>query len=120
MARLAARLIELITLPDEMTEVLSAIEPAACDRDAIAGDGTGLAQIDMARGRLIHRVELVQGRVARYQVVAPTEWNFHPAGPLARGLIGLPSTDAETLADQARWLVVALDPCVAYRIAFDA
>ena len=115
MARLAARLIELIALPDEMAAILSAIEPAELGRDAIAGHGTGLAQIEMARGRLIHRVELADGVVTRYQVVAPTEWNFHPAGPLVQALSGLPPTPA--LADQARWLVTALDPCIAYRIA---
>ena len=114
MARLAARLIELIALPDEMTAVLSAIEPADRCRDAIAGDGTGLVQIEMARGRLIHRVELTDGSVTRYQVVAPTEWNFHPAGPLVRAVSSLPPT--AVLEDHVRWLVTALDPCVAYRI----
>jgi hypothetical protein len=44
-------------------------------------------------------------------VLAPTEWNFHPEGVVARALAPLPpDMDAPSLA----WLMVAFDPCVPF------
>ena len=37
-------------------------------------------------GRLIHAVEIADGVVKRYRILAPTEWNFHPQGAAAKGL----------------------------------
>lgn len=116
LARMAARLLELVAAAAAMRQAASevAADPGGVDRPV--RDGTGLAMIEMARGRLIHRVELADGLVARYQIVAPTEWNFHPEGALAQGLrrrVVADAGDAETAAALA---VTALDPCVAYRI----
>jgi hypothetical protein len=117
-ARLAARLIELAELPARMAALLPDILPAG-PAPAGRGSGAGLIQLEMARGRLVHRVELADGVVARYQVIAPTEWNFHPAGPLAHALGGLPPAEPEVLADRARWLATALDPCVPFAVTVD-
>ena len=75
-----------------------------------------LGAVETARGLLLHRVRLVDGRVAHYQIVAPTEWNFHPDGALVRGLRTMVADDDETLEQRARLAVQALDPCVAFRI----
>lgn len=78
------------------------------------GVRSGLAWCEMARGLLLHAVTLdAQGRVLRYRMVAPTEWNFHPRGPVARALALLP---AQADAARVRLLVAAYDPCVAVRI----
>ena len=69
-----------------------------------------------ARGLLLHRAVLAAGRVVEYQIVAPTEWNFHPAGPLVQGLEGDEAFDAALLERNARLAVQALDPCVACNI----
>ena len=52
-------------------------------------------------------------QVTRYRIVAPTEWNFHPDGALARGLRERPVDGPETARREAHVLVQALDPCVA-------
>jgi hypothetical protein len=49
--------------------------------------------------------------------VAPTEWNFHPRGPLVSGLLGL-SAD-ESLSDTVLMLVQALDPCVPVEVTVE-
>lgn len=75
---------------------------------------TGAAWVETSRGLLAHVVALRDGRVVRYRILAPTEWNFHPDGPLARGLAG---TEADSEAAVLRALqlqALALDPCVAY------
>jgi Ni,Fe-hydrogenase I large subunit len=65
---------------------------------------------------LLHRATVTEVHVTGYQIVAPTEWNFHPQGALARGLEGAAATDAMALERDARLVVQALDPCVACRV----
>jgi len=62
----------------------------------------------------VHRVELEHNGVRRYQILAPTEWNFHPAGAAAQGLMQLPAEDAYVLHRLATLLINAVDPCVGY------
>ncbi len=80
--------------------------------------GEGMAWTEMARGLLVHWVRLEGAafeRVAAYRVLAPTEWNFHPQGVLARALQALPSGPAAH--DAAARLAVSFDPCVRFRMA---
>lgn len=81
--------------------------------------GVGLAQVQAARGLLVHRVVIQAGRVADYRILAPTEWNFHPQGAAALGLATLPDADDATLRRLAGLFVTALDPCVAYDVRLD-
>ncbi len=87
--------------------------------EPILPPGVGLAQVQAARGLLVHRVALQAGRVADYCILAPTEWNFHPQGVAALGLATLPNTDDRTLLQLAGLFVTALDPCVAYDVHLD-
>ncbi|HLN24210.1 MAG TPA: nickel-dependent hydrogenase large subunit [Patescibacteria group bacterium] len=112
-ARIAARLVELDLTAQKMQDYLLGL----CNDNGsmltlVTGHGLGI--VEAARGRLIHRVELQEGCLARYQILAPTEWNFHPAGALAQGLVGAPA--GADPAYRARLLVAALDPCVATRV----
>lgn len=74
--------------------------------------GVGRALVETARGLLMHELVLVGERVADYRIVAPTEWNFHPQGPLSGWLIGRPCADVAELRRFAAQAVAALDPCV--------
>ncbi len=80
------------------------------------GNGIGLAQVQAARGLLIHRLELRQGRVYDYRIVAPTEWNFHPEGVVASGLKQLRAGSPNELQRQAELFINAVDPCVQYAL----
>ncbi len=115
-ARMAARLVELAVLVGSLAAART--DDATESRIAAfaSAPGEGLAAVHTARGLLLHRVRLAGGRVADYQIVAPTEWNFHPDGPLARGLLGHAATEEPTLLRDARLAVQALDPCVACEI----
>jgi hypothetical protein len=78
------------------------------------GPSEGLGWCEMARGLLVHWVQLSDdGRVADCRLIAPTEWNFHPFGAAARALAQLP---LQADAAQVRLLVAAYDPCVAVEI----
>ena len=83
---------------------------------AAPGPDTGIAQVEAARGRLLHRAVVRDGRVVNYRIVAPTEWNFHPGGVVSRALATLPWSDRRSAHDQADLFVTLMDPCVAYSL----
>ncbi len=78
--------------------------------------GTGRALVEKARGLLMHEISLDGDRVADYLIVAPTEWNFHPRGPLPRWLLGHDASDREALRSLVARCVAALDPCVRWEL----
>lgn len=86
---------------------------ATLEHGALAlGAGRGIAWVEMARGLLLHVAEAGDGGgLRRYRVVAPTEWNFHPEGAVARVLH---EAGAHTAAMTAA--MAAFDPCVPYVI----
>jgi hypothetical protein len=114
LTRLAARLAELASLPGRIGALLDGLAPGAPALAPEAPTGRGLAQVEAARGRLIHWVRLERGMVRDHRILAPTEWNFHPCGVLPSGLRTLPAD--EDLPRLARLLVDAVDPCVECRI----
>lgn len=92
-------------------------QPLSCGALTLA-DGVGMAWTEMSRGLLMHWAQLEPGehradsaRVARYHVLAPTEWNFHRDGGFARWLAGAAHTTA-----QVRLAAAALDPCIEFRL----
>jgi Ni,Fe-hydrogenase I large subunit len=77
-----------------------------------------LAQVEAARGRLVHRVDIDdRGMIQRYQILAPTEWNFHPRGIVRKGLGNLQGRNDEELDQLARIFINAVDPCVGYSLS---
>lgn len=109
LARLAARLVVLAESLREMSELVHDLD---CEPGSeLPGlDGEGVALSEAARGLLAHRVVLKDGLISQYQILAPTEWNFHPEGPLVRSLTGVPA--GPDLEQRAKLMVHALDPCV--------
>jgi len=83
------------------------------------GDGTGLARVETARGLLLHLMQVKDGRVARYVIVAPTEWNFHPQGAFVGEIVGSPAATRDAAERLARRLALALDPCVGFEVAVE-
>jgi len=108
LGRLAARLVEL-------AELLNG-EPAERMGATTISRGDAIAWVETARGLLTHRVTLDGETIARYQIVAPTEWNFHPRGALAVELAALRAADRAQLGRRVELLVQSLDPCVAWGV----
>jgi hypothetical protein len=110
-ARFVARLRELALL-------LAGRATAQVGARSLPG-ASGIAWVENARGLLIHKARLDQGRIGDYRIVAPTEWNFHPQGALAAALSGNPAVDLDAAKRHAARCVNSLDPCVAFSIEFD-
>lgn len=111
LVRIVARLAELAQL--FVTLRLDTVAaPAPAGQTA---DGWGCAQVEAARGRLVHGVETEAGYISSYRILAPTEWNFHPQGVVTQALGSLQGSD-DNLERQARLLINAIDPCVGYEL----
>jgi hypothetical protein len=108
--RLSARWMELIEIANVNRRTLATDDAPFLASGAInLADGQALAWCEMARGLLFHWVQLdAEGKVQDYRVVAPTEWNFHPGGALARAVAVLSPGQSQ----MAQLLAAAFDPCV--------
>lgn len=104
--RLTARLLDLLRKLDPATSVPAAQSPRP---------GVGVA--GAVRGVLGHRAEVVDGRVASYGMLSPTDWNLAPDGLLTRVLAALPV--GEDLPLLACLSVACVNPCVATTIMVD-
>jgi hydrogenase large subunit len=120
-SRVLARLLELARLVVWAESWVAALRPgepfhAPSRRDLPDGRAVGLHEA--ARGALGHWVELRGGRIARYQIVAPTGWNFSPRdvhgqpGALEAALAGTPVGDDETTPVAVQHVVRSFDPCM--------
>jgi Ni,Fe-hydrogenase I large subunit len=112
--RIAARLVELAWLLDALRGPVG--DTSHWVRAWSLGAGIGLAAVQTARGLLMHCARVGDDRVDDYRIVAPTEWNFHPDGALAHGLVGTEAEDEATLTARAGLAVLALDPCVGFAV----
>jgi hypothetical protein len=87
------------------------------------GAQQGMAWVEMARGLLVHQVELHgeggDARVSDCRVLAPTEWNFHPRGEVAQRVAAMDATrPAEETGHRVRLLMAAFDPCVPFEMRY--
>lgn len=106
--RLASRWVDLLEITCATPD--SASDQVLSSGTLALGDGQTLAWCEMARGLLLHWCQRdSSGAVQDYKVIAPTEWNFHPQGTLARTVSALRADDRRT----AKALAAAFDPCVA-------
>jgi hypothetical protein len=111
LARLVARLVEIARLP-------ALLLCTAADREAPAalGEGRGIAATETARGRLVHYVQVLEGRIADIRILAPTEWNFHPLGVVAESLRNLSAGPLDEVKRKAELIIETIDPCVGYEL----
>lgn len=120
-SRILARLVEVARLIPAMEAWVRALEPGQpyCAPQPPPESGRGVGLVEAARGLLSHWVAIEEGRIARYQIVAPTTWNFSPRdgkgtkGPLETALEGTPVAPGETAPLAVQHVVRSFDPCMA-------
>ncbi len=118
--RVVARLLELARLIPAMEGWIRAIRPGEpfCAPPIAPADGTSVGLVEAARGTLGHWLSLQNGRIANYQIVAPTSWNFSPRdaqgnpGALETALAGTPVLPGETTPVAVQHVVRSFDPCM--------
>lgn len=108
-------MIEIRATPDQLRAVLRGELPSDLVTAAPLAANDAIAAVEGARGRLHHLVALdPHGRVSQLEMLAPTEWNFHPQGALCRALSALQLRADGADQQRVERLVAAFDPCVAF------
>ncbi|EJW11478.1 Uptake hydrogenase large subunit [Rhodovulum sp. PH10] len=119
-SRVIARLVETARVTLAMERWARALDLSApfCVADVPERDGPVAGLVEAARGTLGHWVTIRDGTIARYQIVAPTTWNFSPRdaagipGPLEQTLVGTPVGDLGARAPAIQHVVRSFDPCM--------
>jgi hydrogenase large subunit len=118
--RVVARVLEVAQVLPWMERWLAALVPGE-PFNAGPGtlrDGQATGSTEAARGALGHWVTVQGGRIAQYQIVAPTTWNFSPRdaagtpGALEAALVGTPVRPGETMPVAVQHVVRSFDPCM--------
>ncbi len=116
--RATAQLLEVFELLNKVKHNYTNIksENISYDVQFPSLETNALVQLEAARGRLIHQLSIKDEKIKSYQILAPTEWNFHPEGVLNHMIKSLNFTDKKDLITKVKLLVNAIDPCVGYSI----
>ncbi|MDK9698203.1 MAG: nickel-dependent hydrogenase large subunit [Siculibacillus sp.] len=119
-SRVAARLLEVAAVLRAMETWVDRLAPGEpfCTGGGEPTDGSGIGLVEAARGGLGHWMTVRGGRITRYQIIAPTTWNFSPTdgagvpGPLERSLEGLRLAGLGARAAAVQHVVRSFDPCM--------
>ncbi|MGY4363165.1 Ni,Fe-hydrogenase I large subunit [Bradyrhizobium sp. i1.7.7] len=68
---------------EQWTRALRLSEPF-CDKSRELPDGSYVGLVEAARGSLGHWMAVRDGKIERFQIIAPTTWNFSAARFLRR------------------------------------
>ncbi len=119
-ARVVARLLEIALLVPAMENWVRSLAPGEpfCNQWQLPESASGVGLVEAARGALGHWLRIERGKIASYQIVAPTTWNFSPRdaagvpGALEQALVGLPIGATETTPLAVQHVVRSFDPCM--------
>lgn len=119
-ARVVARLLEIALLVPDMERWALRIAPDEpfCDQVTLPDEAQAAGLVEAARGALGHWLAIRDGKLARYQIIAPTTWNFSPRdrfgtpGALETALVGLPMHTDGSVPALVQHVVRSFDPCM--------
>jgi len=116
-SRVVARLLELALILPHMEQWVKQIVPGEpfCTQGEMPREAAGVGLVEAARGSLGHWITVAGGRIANYQIISPTTWNFSPRdsdgtpGPLEQALVGTPVGEGNVAVQH---VVRSFDPCM--------
>ncbi|MDR2220096.1 MAG: nickel-dependent hydrogenase large subunit [Methylobacillus sp.] len=120
-ARVVARLLEVACVLPVMETWVRRIRPGEpfCHAATALEDASSVGMVEAARGSLGHWLEVRQGKIHNYQIIAPTTWNFSPRdttgepGALEQALVNTPAVERDGNAPVAvQHVVRSFDPCM--------
>lgn len=119
-ARVVARLIEIAILTETAQTWAHSLRLNAsfCAHDLPLQDGSVVGFVEAARGALGHWATIRDRQILRYQIIAPTTWNFSPLdasgtpGPLEFALEGLVVGNDGASSVAVQHIVRSFDPCM--------
>ncbi|MBE0426552.1 MAG: nickel-dependent hydrogenase large subunit [Nitrospirae bacterium] len=120
LGRHIARALETKFIADSMPEWLLQLKPGESSyvNYIIPDESTGMGLVEAARGALGHWIEIKNKKIANYQCVVPSTWNFSPRddkgqpGPAEQALMNTKIKDESNPFEIVR-IVRSFDPCLA-------
>ncbi|MCO6184604.1 nickel-dependent hydrogenase large subunit [Rhizobium sp. L1K21] len=118
--RVIARVVETAILVHSMQGWLRRmrLKEAFSSHFSIPDEAAAAGLVEAARGSLGHWVQLRKGQIQRYQIIAPTTWNFSPrdergiAGPLEQALVGVETGALGAKSAALQHVIRSFDPCM--------
>lgn len=118
--RVVGRLLEVARTQLLLEQWVAEIAPEARFMDSVTLPETGAGEglVEAARGALGHWIRIERGKIAGYQIIAPTTWNFSPRdasgtpGPVEAALEGALVGDDEDTPLTVQHIVRSFDPCM--------
>jgi hydrogenase large subunit len=118
--RIIARLLELAKTVVVMENWIKKIKPGNpfCNPLVKPVTGKGMGLTEAARGGLGHWVQLEDGKIENYQIIAPTTWNFSPRdqnknpGVLEKALYATTLANPSPNSVEIQHIVRSFDPCM--------
>ncbi|MGX9353116.1 nickel-dependent hydrogenase large subunit [Shimia sp. W99] len=119
-ARIVGRFLETARTQILLERLLSEIDPSGPFMLPVdlPDQGMGKGLVEAARGALGHWVQISNGVIENYQIIAPTTWNFSPRdsagtpGPLEAALVGANVKEGEETPISVQHIVRSFDPCM--------
>lgn len=119
-SRVVARVLEIAQIVLFIEDWLRRLRPGEAfnTRGGERREALGVGLTEAARGALGHWLRVEGGKIANYQIIAPTTWNFSPRdaagepGPLELALEGAPVRPGETEPVAVQHIVRSFDPCL--------
>ncbi|MBI4989790.1 MAG: nickel-dependent hydrogenase large subunit [Rhodocyclales bacterium] len=116
-SRVVARLLEIALILPHMEQWVKQVVPGEpfCAQGEMPAGASGVGLVEAARGSLGHWISVAGGRIANYQIISPTTWNFSPRdsggtpGPLEQALVGTPVGEGNVAVQH---VVRSFDPCM--------
>jgi hydrogenase large subunit len=114
-------LLEIALVLPVMEEWVRRLRPGEpfCFNATLLNDASGIGLIEAARGSLGHWLEVRQGKIHNYQIIAPTTWNFSPRdtsgnpGALEQALVGVQIEENNQGSPvSVQHVVRSFDPCM--------
>jgi hydrogenase large subunit len=117
--RLAARVLEAKKVADAMDGWLDqlVVGGPVFQYGPTPASASGIGLTEAPRGALGHWAGIAAGKLSRYQVVTPTNWNASPMddmqqrGPIEQALVGAPVADMAQPIEVLR-VIHSFDPCL--------
>lgn len=118
--RIIARLLELAIVVPQMQIWCSQLDAneSYCSHANMPNNGKGAGFVEAARGSLGHWLQVKNGKLSNYQIIAPTTWNFSPRdafgrpGALEQALVGLSVEGKLEDAPEIQHVIRSFDPCM--------
>ncbi|MCB1526475.1 MAG: nickel-dependent hydrogenase large subunit [Hyphomicrobiaceae bacterium] len=119
-SRVVARVLEIALVTIAMQDWVRKFHPGEtfCHHGDLPDACRGVGLTEAARGALGHWLKVSNGKIANYQIIAPTTWNFSPRdasdtpGALEQALVGAPVRPGETEPVSVQHIVRSFDPCL--------